>query len=492
MKKKHLLLLLAVAVVVGLAGVFFQVSQYAGWNDSKTDRTIYQNLAVNDVTKIELRSAPGSVTLEKKGDEWGVAEREDYPADFTKIRDLIKLLWGLKSGQETQIGPSQLGRLKLLAPGQGADAGIEIDLKGTKDIASLIIGKSVERSNATAGSPATGRFVYNPAVKDRVYLVSETFFSVDPVIVGAWLDKTFIAPGDLREIDQAAWSNNPGWKVVRKDPKAEWQLVDSQPGENLDKSVAESFSTFAPTFVDVRPLSVSPDESGLKDPFKVTVKTFDGFTYDFLLGKEGPEKARYVQLNVSAVLPSVRTPDPNEKADEKKKKDEEFDQKLKSLKERLEREKRFEKWVYLVPGYNLEQILKRRNEILAKATPSTSPAVLPSLPEPASSPAPTLLPEPTPVSSPTPPASESAIPSTPSPSPASSLLPESTPTASPTPTASESSTPSIPTPSPSTTPSPAPALLPGSTPTSSPTPTVSESAAPSPTPNTTSSPTPGS
>jgi hypothetical protein len=483
MKKKHLLLLLAVAVVVGLAGVFFQISQYAGWNDSKTDRTIYQNLAVNDVTKIELRSAPASVTLEKKGDEWGVAEREGYPADFTKIRDLIKLLWGLKSGQETQIGPSQLGRLKLLTPGQGADAGIEIDLKGTKDIASLIIGKSVERSNATAGSTATGRFVYNPAVKDRVYLVSETFFSVDPVSVGAWLDKTFIAPGDLREIDQAAWSNNPGWKVVRKDPKAEWQPVDSQPGENLDKSLAESFSTFAPTFVDVRPLSVSPDESGLKDPFKVTVKTFDGFTYDLLLGKEGPEKARYLQLSVSAELPSVRTPDPSEKADEKKKKDEEFDQKLKSLKDRLEREKRFEKWVYLVPGYSLEQILKRRNEILAKATPSASPALLPSLPEPASSHAPALLPEPTPVVSP--PASESTIPSTSSPSPAPSLLPESTPTASPTPAASEA-----PSPTPNTTPSPAPALLPDSTVTVSPTPTAS--AAPSTTPNTASSPTPGS
>jgi hypothetical protein len=473
MKKKHLLVLLAVAVVVGLAGVYFQISQYAGWNDSKTDRTVYQNLAVNDVTKIELRSAPASVTLEKKGDEWGVTERGGYPADFTKIRDLIKLIWGLKAGQETQIGPSQLGRLKLLTPGQGADAGIEIDLKATKDIASLIIGKSVERSNATTGSPATGRFVYNPAVKDRVYLVSETFFSVDPVSVGAWLDKTFIAPGDLREIDQAAWSNNPGWKVVRKDPKAEWQLADSQPGENLDKSLAETFSTFAPTFVDVRPLSVSPDESGLKDPFKVTVKTFDGFTYDLLLGKEGPEKARYLQLSVSADLTSVRTPDPNEKADEKKKKDEEFDQKLKSLKERLEREKRFEKWVYLVPEYSLEQILKRRNEILAKAIPSPSPAVLPSLPEPASSPAPGLLPEATPNT-------------TPSPSPA--LLPDSTPTASPTPIASESATPP---PAPNTTPSPGPTLLPDSTPTASPTPTATESTAPAPAPNTTSNPTPG-
>ena len=79
MKKNHLLLLLAIAVVVGLVALYFQISQSAGWSDSKTDRTIFQNLAVNDVTKIQIRSAPASVTLEKKGDQWGVAERADYP-----------------------------------------------------------------------------------------------------------------------------------------------------------------------------------------------------------------------------------------------------------------------------------------------------------------------------------------------------------------------------------------------------------------------------
>src|ERR1700722_14601343 len=133
MKKNHLLLLLAVAIVVGLAGIYTKISQSAAWSDSKTDRTIFPNLPVNDVTKIQLRSSPANVTLEKKGDQWGLAERDDYPADFTKIRDLIKMLWELKAGQEMQVGPSQLGRLKLIAPGQGTETGIELDLKGEKD-----------------------------------------------------------------------------------------------------------------------------------------------------------------------------------------------------------------------------------------------------------------------------------------------------------------------------------------------------------------------
>jgi hypothetical protein len=89
MKKNHLLLLLAVAVLAGLAGIYFQVAQSSKWSDSKTDRTIFQNLPVNDISQIQIRSGPASVTLEKKQDEWRVAERDDYPADFAKIRDLI-------------------------------------------------------------------------------------------------------------------------------------------------------------------------------------------------------------------------------------------------------------------------------------------------------------------------------------------------------------------------------------------------------------------
>jgi hypothetical protein len=453
MKKNHLLLLLAVAVLAGLAGIYFQVAQSSKWNDSKTDRTIFQNLPVNDISQIQIRSGAASVTLEKKEDEWRVAERGGYPADFDKIRELIKTLWELKAGQEMQVGPSQLGRLKVTAPGQGPESGIEIDLKGQKEsqIASMIIGKSAEQSNAAAASAATGRFVYNPAVKDRVYLVSESFFSVDPVSVGSWLDKAFIAPGELKEIDQAAWSNNPGWKVTRKDAKAEWQLEDLQSGESLDKSFSQGLSSFALSFVNVRPPSVSPDETGLRDPFKISIKTFDGFTYDFLLGRDGPDKTRYLQLNVSADLPSVRPTDPNENADEKKKRDQEFDQKNATLKERLEKEKRFEKWVYLVPDWHLEQLLKRRNEIVSKASPSSSPAAasfpeLPStlLPNPGGPPpqGPTMTPSPSPVGaqptepvlvpSSTPVSASSPSPST-SAAPSESSSPDSTPSPNSTP-----------------------------------------------------------
>jgi len=403
MKKQQLLLLVAAAFVLGLAGTYFQISRSAGWNASRTDRRIFQNLPIDEVTRIQIRSSSGTVTLEKKGDGWRVAERGDYPADFEKIRDLSKTLWALKFGQEMQVGPSQFGRLKVVAPGQGDNAGIEIDLKGEKeaDLASLIVGKSVDRSETANGAAAAaGRFVFNPAVKDRVYLVSERFLSIDPLNLGSWLDKTFVVPGDLKEIDQAPWSNNPGFKLVRDDPKAEWKLENAQPGEELDKSFTQGLSNFTPSFTDVRPASISPNETGLNDPFQIRIKAFDGFIYDLLLGKQGPDKTRYLQLRVGADLPSVRTPDPKESAEDKKKKDEEFDKRNADLKQRLEREKQFEKWVFLVPEWSVEQILKRRNEIVSKASPSPAQAAPePSPVAPTPSPSPETLPSPSPASS---------------------------------------------------------------------------------------------
>ena len=427
MKKNQVLFCIALAAVLGIAGIYFQISKSAGWNDVKTGHKLLQGLPINDIAKIQIRSSAVTVTLEKKQNKWRVVERNDYPADFDKIRDLARTLWQLKAVQSMEIGPSQFERLKIAAPGPGSDSGIEIDLKGENDsmIASLILGKMMEQGeDATRG--VAGRFVYNPATKDRVYLVGETFANIDPVTVGSWLDKTFIVPGEIREIEQSPWSNNQGWKIVRDAPKADWRLQDTQNGETLEKQFAQAVGNFTPSFIDVRPASVSTDETGLNEPFRVELKTFDGFKYDFAIGKSGPEKARYVKFEVGAEINPTRVPGPNESPDDKKKMDQEFDKKIAELRQRLEDEKKLEQWVYLVADWNLDQLMKRRDEILAKPSPTPPPS-------PASSPSESRILASTPASTPAPTPDANAE------KPASGPIPASSPSESPNPASTPAS-----------------------------------------------------
>jgi uncharacterized protein DUF4340 len=372
MKKNQLFILIGLAILLGAVGILFKVSRSAGWSSVKIDRRVLPDLPINKISKMKMQAANTSVTLEKKNQVWSVAERNNYPADFQKIRDLTKTLWELKAVQEMEVGPSQFPRLKIVAPGSGENSGTEIQLLDDQDkaLGSLIVGKSIAQGE---GAGYGGRFIFNPATKDRVYLVSERFTNIDPLTVGPWLNQTFIQLGALKEIDQRAWANNPGWKISRENDTAPWGLEGAAPDEKLDPAFEGSVGTFSPNFQDVLSGSTPPTETGFQNPFQIKLKTFDGFDYSIALGKESPEKARYFQVKVSADFPVTRTPEPNETPEEKQKKDKEFDQKIANLKERLEKEKRFEQWIYLVPAYSVESILKRRDEIIAKPTPVKSP-----------------------------------------------------------------------------------------------------------------------
>jgi hypothetical protein len=95
MKRKQVYLLLGIALVLTIAGTIFQMSQSSTWKGETGDRDIYPNLAVNDVTKVRVQTGKENLTLQTAGDIWQVAERYGYPADFAKIRELLRSLWEL-------------------------------------------------------------------------------------------------------------------------------------------------------------------------------------------------------------------------------------------------------------------------------------------------------------------------------------------------------------------------------------------------------------
>jgi Domain of unknown function (DUF4340) len=492
MKRKQLYYLLGAALVLAVAGGIFQLVRSAGWKGEASDPEPFAKLPINSVEKLVIKSSKDKVTLQKASDIWTVAERSGYPADFSKIRELMTSLWEFKVVRQLDVGASQFGRLNIVAPGQGDHSGVELDLSDAsgKSIKTLIFGKTFGGGESNAdeeeGQEAggNGRFVYDPSQKDKVYLSKEDFYTVDASPKN-WLDKQFIIAEGVKEVTRAPSAEGDGWRVSKKDQKAAWELVDAKPGETLNTSVVASLGSFSPSFQDVKPANTPDSETGLNKAVTVNLETFDGFKYAVEIGGEAPDQSRFFRFKVSADLPSKRTAEPNESPDDKKKKDDAFDKQQETLKTRLATEQKLQNWIFEVDNYSLETFLKPRKDLLKEAspTPAAKPAVntgvLPKAPVPlphAATPTPAV--SPAPVVSPTP--EIAPAPAVPSPSPQSSATPETKPSPeSPTTPATE------PSPEKAASPEVTPSPETKSTPETTPSPEAAESSpSPSATPGT--------
>jgi hypothetical protein len=399
MKRKQVYLLLGIALVLVIAGTIFQMRQSSAWKGESSDRQIYPNLTVNDVTKVRVQAGKENLNLQTSGDGWQVAERYGYPADFAKIRELLRSIWELKYVRALEVGPSQLGRLQLLPPGQGEQSGTEIDLFGNSDkkIASLILGKRPSGGESALGS---GRFVFNPDHKDQVYLIDETFPSLDPLNPSNWLNKQFIDTQKVQAVVRGNVGNALGWKVSRKDEHADWELQDAAANESLEKENANPLSSLSISLQDVRPENTPVSETGFQQPLVVELETFEGFHYRLEIGAIGPEQTHFLRVKVSANLSETRTPQANETPEEKTKKDAEFKKQLEDWKTRLASEQKLEHWGFLVSDWSLDPLLKARTDFVKKAEPSPTPQpspatqTTPALPIPTDTPRVYLSPSP--------------------------------------------------------------------------------------------------
>src|SRR5262245_20599201 len=133
MKRTQLAILILLVVVLGAGALLLLKRRTTSWassTDYLPEKVV--SLPINDVAQVTIQQPEIQVNLRKKGDTWVVVERADYPANFEMVGTLIRKSWELKPVQEVKVGPSQLARLSLLPPGQGADRGTLVDFKNTE------------------------------------------------------------------------------------------------------------------------------------------------------------------------------------------------------------------------------------------------------------------------------------------------------------------------------------------------------------------------
>ena len=380
MKGKHLFLLLVLVGLVGTAGYYMQKDNRASWSESggASGGGKVLNFPVNDVARVTVKTSGGQLNLVKKGDEWTVEERADYPAAFEQVSDLIRKLWDLKTVQEVKVGPSQFARMELVEPGKEGAAGTlaEFKDKDGKTLAALLLGKKFMRKGGdmpgeSAGFPA-GRYVMPVGGASKVSLVSETLDEIDTK-AERWLKRDYFKIESPKSIKVDGQTDTMKWSVSRESATAEWKLADAKPEETIDTAKVSSFgSIFAGgTFTDVLAPDAKPEDTGLDKPVTATVETFDKFTYTLKIGKANGENYP-VAMTVTGDFAKTREPSKDEKPEDKDKLDKDFAAALKKNEDKLAAEKKYEARAYLIAKSTIDPLLKDRAGLLAEKKPETT------------------------------------------------------------------------------------------------------------------------
>jgi hypothetical protein len=309
---------------------------------------LLKGLQASQVATILIREPKGALTLARKDERWGIAERGGFPADYDKVRSFVLQALALKIGQSEPIGEKDRARLLLDAGGTA----IEFLGADGKPLARLTAGKKyfkAEPENPDK-APGDGRYVALAGEPQRVYVVSDPLAQAS-ARTADWVSKAGFEVEKVKTLELRA-ADGDAWKIERAGDNADWTLAGIRSGEKLEitKANAAGYTFTRIELADVAPQDARPEETGLARPTVVSATTLDGLSYTLKLGRLEGE-------NYYATLAIAGEPRPEGK---------DAEERLKKITERLPREKALAAYTLLIPKAKLEDIVRKRADLLAK------------------------------------------------------------------------------------------------------------------------------
>ena len=350
MNARFALVLLVLLAVLG--GGALLIRQQAGSEKpagaAALGQPLFKGLQAAQVTAIAIRQPKDSLTIARKDARWVIVERDGFPADFDKVRDFVLKAISLKVGQSEPIGDKDRARLNLDESGTQ----LEFRCADGKPLARAVLGRKYfkvapENADKAAGD---GRYVALPEDPQRVIVVSDPLAQAS-TRTADWISKAGIGAEKVKTFEVRDPSG-AAWKIERSGDNADWKLVGLRADEKLEitKANAAAYTFSQIELADVAPKDVKPETTGLASPTLVTATTLDGLTYVLKLGKLEGENY-YANITVTG------EPKPEGK---------DAEERLKKLTERLARERALAGYTVLIPKGKLEDILRKRADLLAK------------------------------------------------------------------------------------------------------------------------------
>jgi hypothetical protein len=336
MKARVVAVLVVLLAVLGGGALLYQHQERTRRPDNvgTLGRSLFKDLQAADIAAIRITVPNATLTLERKDDRWVIAERGEFPADVSKVREFVLKVIGLKVGQSEPLGEKDRARLNLDA------SGTRVEFLGAegKPLGSLLVGRRYFKREVENPEKATadGRFIALPAEAGTAYLVGDPLTQAT-VKTAEWIDRSSFQVEKVKML-QVRHPEGDAWRIERAVDNAEWRLAGAKPGEKLDisRANAASYSLQLLELADIAPKDAK--DTGLENPIAVDATTLEGASYAIKVGKLAGD-SHYVSFSAAGLKPEAKD---------------------------AERVKTLSQHVLLIPKSKLEDTIKKRADLLEK------------------------------------------------------------------------------------------------------------------------------
>ncbi|HZO01770.1 MAG TPA: DUF4340 domain-containing protein [Burkholderiales bacterium] len=328
-----LVLLLA---VLGGGALLYQHQERARRPDNvgTLGKALFKDLQAADIAAIRIVEPNAALTLKREEQRWVIAERGNFPADLSKVREFVLKVIGLKVGQSEPIGEKDRARLNL----DGSGTRIEFKAADEKALGAFVVGRKYFKREVETPDKAIadGRFISLPGEAGTAYLVGDPLTQAT-VKTAEWIDRSSFQVEKVKTL-QVRYPEGEAWRIDRPADNAEWNLAGLKPGEKLDisRANAASYSLSLLELADVAPKDAA--DTGLDKPISIDAATLEGAAYAIKVGRL-VNNNYYVTVAASGLKPDAKD---------------------------AERVKLLSQHVLLIPKSKLEDTLKKRSELLEK------------------------------------------------------------------------------------------------------------------------------
>jgi len=400
MSKKQLLLAISFFLILLIVLFWVDRNEEANWEKGEfANKTpLIPSLDVNKIAKIAIYDNNNNVELALQNNKWLVFNRNNYPANFAKIRDFILEINNLKIAQKLSINKTLLKDINLLAPTKDCNSkhtkyksntqynfdterqkikeatllaeknsGTMVkfyDMEGNS-ILSLILGsfhyEKQNEANTLVEPDKNGRYVR--VLGSDPVLTSTTLESLSPVPT-QWFDTKIIKLSPLKSLTRFSAKGKELWGISRKSPKSPYIFDNLKTGESPDprkmyfaSSIIENLK-----FIDVMPFDDS--KWNFKNAITFVVVLFNDLKCEIKLIKK--DKKIFAKFATFSMLPEKRVVGKNETVEDKERLNADFAKRVEQVKKELRNNTFYTKWVYELSAKDLENLLLQKNDFILK------------------------------------------------------------------------------------------------------------------------------